>query len=53
LNEPDCHRVAGEFPVAGLDGGDDDEDGFQDPENGEENEADQGQPKTSMPPRSR
>ena len=26
LNEPDRHRVAIEFPVACLDGGDDDED---------------------------
>src|SRR5256714_14770417 len=45
LNEPDCHRVAVEFSVAGLDGGDDDEDGVQDPEDGEENEADQDQTK--------
>jgi hypothetical protein len=43
LNESDCHRVAVEFSVAGLDGGDDDEDGVQDPEDGEENEADQNQ----------
>jgi hypothetical protein len=31
LNEPDRHRVAIEFSIAGLDGGDDDEDGVQDP----------------------
>src|SRR2546423_1572226 len=45
LNEPNRHRVAVEFSVAGLDGGDDDEDGVQDPEDGEENEADQDQTK--------
>src|SRR5205085_5232043 len=43
LDEPDRHRVAIEFPVAGLDGGDDDEDGVQDPEDEEENKADQDQ----------
>src|SRR5437868_5487254 len=45
LNEADRHRVAVEFSVAGLDGGDDDEDGVQDPEDEEENEADQDQAK--------
>jgi len=39
LNERDRHRVAIEFSVARLDGGDDDEDGAQDPEDSEENEA--------------
>ena len=47
MNEPDRHRVAVEFSVAGLDGGDDDEDGVQDPEDNEENEADQDQTKTA------
>ena len=41
LNEPDGHRVAIEFPVARLNGGDDDEDGVWDPEDGEEHEANQ------------
>ena len=36
LNEPDRHRVAREFSIAGLDGGDDDEDGVQDPKNRQE-----------------
>jgi hypothetical protein len=39
LIEPDRHRVAIEFSVARLDGGDDDEDGVQDPEDGEEKAA--------------
>jgi hypothetical protein len=41
LDEPDRHWVAVEFPVAGLDGGDDDEDRVQEPEHCEGNEADQ------------
>src|ERR1700674_4726593 len=45
LNESDRHRVAIEFSVAGLDGGDDDEDSVQDPKDGQENEADQDQAK--------
>src|SRR5947207_1641413 len=45
LNEPDRHRVAIEFSIAGLDGGDDDEDGVQDPKDGQENEADQDEAK--------
>ena len=45
LNEPDRHRVAIEFSVARLDGGDDDEDGVQDPKDGQENEADQDEAK--------
>ena len=45
LNEPDRHRVAAEFSGARLDGGDNDEDGVQDPEDGEEHEADQNQAK--------
>ena len=39
MNEPDGHRVAMEFPVAGLDRGDDDEDGVQSPKDGEEEAA--------------
>jgi hypothetical protein len=39
LNESDRHRVAIEFSVAGLDGGDDGEDNVQDPKDGQENEA--------------
>ena len=45
LNEPDCHRVAIEFSIARLDGGDDDEDSVQDPKDGQENEADQDEAK--------
>ncbi len=45
LNEPDRHRVAIEFSIARLDGGDDGEDNVQDPEDGQENEADQDQAK--------
>lgn len=41
LDEPDRHRVAVEFAIAGLDGGDDDEDGVQEPEDGQKNKADQ------------
>ena len=44
-NEPDRHRVAIEFSVARLDGGDDDEDGVQDPKDRQEKEADQDQAK--------
>jgi hypothetical protein len=36
LKEPDGHRVAIEFPVARLDGGDDDEDGVQPPKDRQE-----------------
>ncbi len=36
LNEPDRHQVAIEIRVARLDRGDDDEDGVQDPKDGEE-----------------
>jgi len=50
LNEPDRHGVAVKLAVAGLDGGDDDEDGVQDPEDGEEHEADQDQAKDDNPP---
>jgi hypothetical protein len=45
LNEPDRHRVAIEFSVARLDGGDDDEDSVQDPKDGQENKADQDEAK--------
>ena len=45
LNEPDRHRVAIEFSIAGLDRSDDDEDGVQDPKDRQENEADQDQAK--------
>ena len=45
LNEADRHRVAIKFPIARLDGGDDDEDGVQDPKDRQENEADQDQAK--------
>ena len=45
LNEPDRHRVAVELPFARLDGGDDDEDGIQHPEDGEEDETDQDEAK--------
>src|SRR5688572_24579966 len=41
LQEPDRHRVAIEFSIARLDGGDDDEDRVQDPKDGQEKEADQ------------
>ena len=41
LDEADRHWVAVEFTVTRFDGGDDDEDGVQDPEDDEENEADQ------------
>ena len=45
LDEPDRHRVAIEFSIAGLDRSDDDEDGVQDPKDRQENEADQDQAK--------
>ena len=45
MNEPDRHRVAIEFSVAGLDGGDNGEDNIQDPKDGQEKEADQDQAK--------
>lgn len=45
LNEPDRHRVAIEFSIARLDGGDDDKDSIQDPEDRQENEADQDEAK--------
>ena len=45
LNEPDRHRVAIEFSIAGLDRSNDDQDGVQDPEDRQENEADQDQAK--------
>ena len=45
VNEPDRHRVAIEFSIARLDGGDDGEDNVQDPKDGQENEADQDQAK--------
>ena len=45
MNEPDRHRVAIEFSIARLDGGDDDEDGVQHPKNGQEKEANQDQAK--------
>src|SRR5580765_4499577 len=44
-NEPDGHRVAIEFSIAGLDGSDDDEDGVQDPKDCQEKEPDQDQAK--------
>ena len=40
LNEPNRHRVLIEFPFAGLDRGNDDEDSVQDPEDRKENEPD-------------
>ena len=45
LDESDRHRVAIQFSVTRLDGGDDDEDGVQNPKGGEENEADQDEAK--------
>lgn len=45
LKKPDRHRVAIEFSIARLDGGDDGEDNVQDPKDGQENEADQDQAK--------
>ena len=45
MNEPDRHRVAIEFSVARLDGGDDGEDNVQDPKDSEKNEADQDEAK--------
>jgi hypothetical protein len=45
LNEPDRYRIAIKFSIARLGGGDDDEDGVQDPKDGQENEADQDQAK--------
>ena len=45
LDEPDRHRVAIKLSVARLDGGDDDEDGVQDPKDGQEKEADQDEAK--------
>ena len=47
MNKPDRHRVAIEFSIARLDGGDDDKDGVQDPKDGKENEADQDEAKDS------
>ena len=45
LNEPDRHRVAIEFSVARLDGGDDGEDNVQDPKDAQEKKADQDEAK--------
>lgn len=45
LNEADRHRVAIEFSIARLDGGDDGEANVQDPKDRQENEADQDQAK--------
>src|SRR5690349_5803498 len=45
LDESDCHRVAIEFSVAGLDGGDDDEDRVQYPKDRQKNEADENKAK--------
>jgi len=45
LDESDCYRVAIEFSIACLDGGDDDEYRVQHPKDRQENEADQDQAK--------